>query len=182
MKYKIIYADPPWKWKNYNDKTAHWWVGEHYSLMTIEEIKSMPVKQISDNDSTLFIWITDPFLPKVFEVINSWGFKYKTVAFTWVKTNRTKSGYYKGMGYWTRSNPELCLLATKGNPKRYNANVEQLVFSSRREHSRKPDVIRNKIIDLCGDLPRIELFAREQFDGWDCYGDELPDTIQKMIN
>jgi len=180
-KYQIIYADPPWKWKNYNDKTAHWWVGKHYSLMDLEEIKSLPIKDIVDNDCVLFIWISDPFLSKVFAVIKSWGFEYKTVAFTWVKTNKSDGKDFLGMGYWTRSNPEMCLLGTKGHPKRLSANVKQLVFSKRGEHSRKPDEVRNKIVELIGDVPRIELFARQRFEGWDAWGNEVSKTTQKLL-
>ena len=77
------------------------------------------------------------------------------------------------MGYWTRANPEMCLLATRGKPKRISKSVKQLVIDIRREHSRKPDRIRNDIIELCGDLPRIELFARQKADGWDNWGNEI---------
>ena len=111
-------------------------------------------------------------LPQDFEVIKAWGFKYKTVAFTWVKENKSE-GYFTGLGYWTRANPEMCLLATKGKPKRISKSVRQLVMDKRREHSRKPDRIRNDIVELCGDLPRIELFARQRVDGWDNWGNQV---------
>jgi site-specific DNA-methyltransferase (adenine-specific) len=111
-------------------------------------------------------------LPEAIKVIQSWGFKYKTVAFTWVKENKHK-GYFTGLGYWTRSNPEMCLLATKGKPKRISKSVRQLVMDKRREHSRKPDRIRNDIVELCGDQPRIELFARQKAKGWDSWGNEI---------
>ena len=107
------------------------------------------------------------------KVIDAWGFTYKTVGFTWAKSNKTNMGMFTGLGYWTRSNPEMCLLATKGKPKRVSKSVAQLVIDQRREHSRKPDRIRNDIIELCGDLPRIELFARQTFDGWDAWGNEV---------
>ena len=118
------------------------------------------------------MWVIDPLLDKAFEVINAWGFKYKTVAFTCAKTNKTKPGFFTGLGYWTRGNPEMCLLATKGKPKRISKSVAQLVIDERREHSRKPDRIRNDIVKLCGDISRIELFARQRFEGWDAWGNE----------
>ena len=112
-------------------------------------------------------------LPEAFKVIESWGFKYKTVAFTWAKTNKKSKGFFTGLGYYTRGNPEMCLLATKGKPKRISKSVRQLVVDQRREHSRKPDRIRNDIIQLCGDISRIELFARQKTKGWDVWGNEI---------
>jgi len=120
----------------------------------------------------LLMWVTDPFLQKSFEVIESWGFEYKTVAFTWVKTNRKSDGYFTGLGYWTRANPEMCLLATKGKPKRISSSVNQLLVSKRREHSRKPDEMYSKIEDLLSG-PYIELFARTQRQGWDSWGNQV---------
>ena len=176
-KYQIIYADPPWQFKNYNDDTATNWAGGHYTLMTLDDIKNLPIKNISGEDCVLFLWVTYPTLPRAFEVIKAWGFEYKTVAFTWVKQDKSGMGIYLGMGYWTRSNAEICLLATKGNPKRENADVRQIVLSPRREHSQKPSEIRERIIRLLGDLPRIELFARRKVDGWDCWGNEVESDI-----
>jgi len=112
-------------------------------------------------------------LPEAIETIKRWGFKYKTVAFTWVKENKKSDGYFTGLGYWTRANPEMCLLATKGKPKRLSKAVKQLIISKRQEHSKKPDEIRDRIIQLCGDLPRIELFARQKVKGWDYWGDQV---------
>ena len=112
-------------------------------------------------------------LPEALEVIKRWGFTFKTVAFTWVKENKKSNGYFTGMGYWTRCNPEQCLLATKGKPKRISRSVRQLVISKLQQHSKKPDDIRNRIVELCGDLPRIELFARQRTEGWDCWGNEV---------
>jgi N6-adenosine-specific RNA methylase IME4 len=182
MKYQIIYADPPWKFKYYGKSDDRYRRAEnHYSVMNLDDIKNMDIQDISSNDCCLFLWVIDPMLHYGIEVMNSWGFKYKTVAFTWVKKYRNGKPFY-GMGFWTRSNPEMCLLGTKGHPKRVSCNVPQLVISPIKEHSRKPDEIRRLIVELCGDVPRIELFARNRFDGWDCYGNQLSTTIQKMIN
>jgi len=171
-KYQIIYAAPPWYFKNYNDNTATRWVGEHYKIMELDDIKKLPVSKITDKDSILFLWVTFPFLDKAFEVIKSWGFKYKTVAFVWIKTNKEKS-LFTGMGYWTRSNAEICLLATKGKPKRISNNVHQIIVSNRRKHSEKPPETRERIVELIGESSRIELFARNSIDNWDCWGDEI---------
>ena len=172
-KYNIIYADPAWYFKTYSDKGDKRSATQHYDCMSISDIYNLPVNTISDNDCILFIWVIDPMLPEAIEVIKSWGFKYKTVAFTWVKENKKSEGYFTGLGYWTRANPEMCLLATKGKPKRLSKSVRQLIVSKLQQHSKKPDEIRNRIIELCGDLPRIELFARQKTPGWDVWGNEV---------
>jgi len=174
-KYNIIYADPPWNFKNYSNKTSNSNVNQHYQTMSMQEIKDLPVQDIADKDCILFMWCTDPLLPKQLEVVDDWGFTYKTVGFYWIKENKNqqKSLYWKGVGYWTRSNPEICIIATKGKPKRIGFNVDKLTFATRDIHSRKPQVIRDKIIELMGDIPRIELFARQTAEGWDSWGNEV---------
>ena len=172
-KYGVIYADPPWHFKVRSDKGKGRSPENHYPLMSLDDICKMNVRDISLPDSVLLLWVCDPMLDQAFKVIEAWGFQFKTVGFTWAKTNSKSLGFFTGLGYWTRSNPEMCLLATKGKPKRVGGNVDRLVVSERREHSRKPDRIRNDIIELCGDLPRIELFARQKFDGWDAWGNEV---------
>lgn len=179
-KYQIIYADPPWQFKNYNDATATNWVGQHYPLMDLETIKKLPIASLADSNCVLFLWITFPTIEKAFEVIRSWGFVYKTVAFVWVKQNSSGMGLWLGMGYWTRSNAEVCLLATRGNPKRIDAGVRQIVMSPRQEHSHKPSEVRERIVQLMGDLCRIELFARRKVEGWDCWGNEVESDIDLM--
>ena len=173
-KYQIIYADPPWKFKYYGKSDDKYRRAEnHYKVMNLEDIKQLPIQNIADDNCVLFMWVIDTLLDKAFEVIDDWGFKYKTTAFTWVKTNKGNGKYFYGMGYWTRCNPEICLLATKGKPKRIDGGVEQLIISERREHSRKPDEARDRIVQLMGDIPRIELFARQKIKGWDCWGNEV---------
>jgi len=172
-KYNIIYADPAWYFKTYSDKGDKRSATQHYDCMSISDIHNLPVSSISDNDCILFIWVIDPMLPEAIEVIKSWGFKYKTVAFTWVKENKKSDSFFTGLGYWTRGNPEMCLLATKGKPKRLSKSVRQLIVSKLQRHSKKPDEIRTRIIELCGDLPRIELFARNKTPGWDVWGNEV---------
>lgn len=123
------------------------------------------------------MWATYPKMQEALDLIKAWGFTYKSIAFQWVKENRSGSGYFFGLGRWTRGNTEPCLLAIKGKPRRISAGVSQLVFSPVRRHSQKPDVVRDKIIELMGDLPRIELFARSGAEGWDCWGNEAPGTV-----
>lgn len=170
-KYKIIYADPPW---SYRDKALAGNRGAccKYPVMNIDDIKNLPVKDIADDDCILFLWVTFPKLNECFEVIESWGFNYKTVAFTWVKKYKN-GGNFMGMGRWTRSNAEICLLATKGKPKRVNAGVRQIIESVPEKHSKKPDIVRDKIVELCGDLSRIELFARNESVKWETWGNEV---------
>lgn len=175
-KYSIIYADPPWDYKNKGTRAA---ASKHYETMTVEDVKKMPVGAaggIADDNCTLFIWATFPMLREALEIIEAWGFTYKTIAFNWVKQNKSGSGLFWGLGNWTRSNSEICLLAVKGKPKRVNASVHSVIIAPARQHSRKPDEVRNRIVELMGDLPRIELFAREAAPGWDVWGDEAPDT------
>lgn len=119
------------------------------------------------------MWVTMPKLNECFSLIHDWGFVYKTVGFTWVKKNKKSPTWFMGMGRWTRANSELCLIATKGSPKRINAGVHSVIDSPIERHSKKPDEVRHRIVKLIGDLPRIELFAREKSDGWDSWGNEL---------
>ena len=173
-KYNIIYADPAWHFKNWNKDNSNVKKGiPPYPTMSDEEIKNLPVQDISDTNCILFIWITYPKLLASLETIEKWGFTYKTCAFSWIKQNKKSNGIYMGMGYWTRANNEICLLATKGKPKRISKSVKQLVVDRRREHSRKPDRIRDDIVQLCGDVSRIELFARQKTEGWDSWGNEV---------
>ena len=171
-KYNIIYADPPWSYRD-NCNAGKRGASHKYKTQSIDWIKSLPVNDIAADDCALFIWVTMPQLPVVFDVISQWGFDYKTNAFTWVKKNKKSDSWFWGMGNWTRANPELCLLATKGSPKRVSAAVHSVIASPIREHSQKPDETRKRIVELMGDLPRIELFAREITPGWDVWGDEV---------
>lgn len=173
-KYSIIYADPPWR---YRMNKGHGMAENHYATMGLEEICALPVADISAKDSALFLWATLPQLPDAFRVIHAWGFRYKTAAFVWLKRNSKSDGWFFGLGYWTRSNAEICLLATKGRPRRQSAAVHQLIVSPVETHSKKPDIVREKIVELMGDLPRVELFARQRTPGWEVWGNEVNSTI-----
>ena len=185
-KYKIIYADPPWQYRVYSKKGKGRSAENHYHTMNIDDIRSLPVGEIADDDCVLFLWITFPCLKEGISVMESWGFTYKTCGFNWVKRNKKKDTYFMGLGFWTRSNSEVCLIGTKGHPKRVSKAVPQVCDARVMEHSRKPSEVRERIVELCGDVPRIELFAREAVKGWDCFGDEIDgaeirDALKEVI-
>ncbi len=150
-KYSIIYADPPWMYRDkMKMKGVHGEIrgaASFYDTMDLSDIKALPIKNIAKENSILFMWITMPMLDKAFQVMEAWGFTYKTCGFCWIK--RTKNGkIHLGLGHYTRGNSELCLIGI-------------------------PDIVRDKIVELMGDLPKIELFARQQAEGWDCWGNEV---------
>lgn len=176
-KYGIIYADPPWHYRVYSKKGAGRSAESHYPTMTIEKIQALPVSELADKDCALFMWIIFPLLKESLSVLSAWGFKFKTIAFVWIKQNRKSDSLFWGMGYWTRTNAEFCVLATKGKPKRMAKNVHQVIVSHIEEHSKKPDEARRRIVRLMGDLPRIELFARQKSAGWDVWGNEVESNI-----
>lgn len=169
--YGVIYADPAWKFAVRSPKGAGRSAEQHYPCMKLPDIKALPVLEHAADDCVLLMWVTDPFLEKGFEVIKSWGFTYKTVGFYWAKTNQSGSPFMGG-GYWTRANPEQCLLATRGSPKRLNKDVRRLVVDQRREHSRKPDRMYRDIERLAPG-PYCELFARSGRPGWDSWGNDV---------
>lgn len=174
-KYRAIYADPPWSFRNWSAKGTGRNAVSHYDCLDFQSLSALPVARIAADDCALFLWVTDPLLPKAIQLIEAWGFEYKTVAFYWVKLNsaaKHDADYFTGLGYWTRANPEQCLLATRGKPSRLAKDMRRLCLERRREHSRKPDVVRERIERLVAG-PYIELFARETKSGWDCWGDQV---------
>ena len=154
--YNIIYADPPWR---YEQRKVQGAAENHYPTMSIDELCALPVPELAAKDCTLFLWATFPQLPEALRLI------------------RASPSWFYGMGYWTRSNAEICLLATKGKPKRQSAGVHQFIISPIEQHSKKPDDARDKILALMGDLPRVELFARQKTPGWDVWGNEIASDI-----
>ena len=173
-RYGIIYADPPWQYERNGVQGA---AEKHYSTMNINDICALPVADIAAQDSALFLWATFPMLSEALQVISAWGFTYKTTAFVWLKQNKKSPGWFYGIGYWTRSNAEICLFATKGSPRRQSKSVHQFIISPIEGHSKKPDITRDKIAELMGDLPRVELFARQATPGWDVWGNEVKSTM-----
>jgi site-specific DNA-methyltransferase (adenine-specific) len=171
-KYNIIYADPPW---SYKDKANAGKRGASHKYKTQSEdwIADLPVPEIAADDCALFLWATMPHLPSAIMTMMAWGFEYKTTAFTWVKKNKVKDSWFMGMGNWTRANAEVCLLGINGKPKRISASVRSVIDAPIGKHSEKPPETRDRIVQLLGDLPRIELFARQTAPGWDAWGDEI---------
>jgi len=181
--YHVILADPPWSYRVWAKKDCARTAESHYPTMPLEDIQALRVQNLAAKNCALFLWVTFPLLQEAFRVIEAWGFIYKTVAFVWVKENKKSPSLFWGLGHWTRANAELCLLATKGSPARQSARVHQVLLSPVEEHSKKPDGIRERIVTLMGDVPRIELFARQATPGWDVWGNEVvssPGIAQRL--
>jgi N6-adenosine-specific RNA methylase IME4 len=178
MKYSIIYADPPWSFNNKNTggnlKSG---AANQYRVMSINDICNLPIANIAADDSILFMWWVGSMPKEALDVVEAWGFKLKTMTgFTWNK--KTKSGKpFFGMGFWTRQGSENCLIAIKGKPKRINAGIRSVIEAEIGRHSEKPALFRDLIVDLMGDLPRVELFARQKAEGWDSWGNEVESDI-----
>ena len=173
MKYDVIYADPPW---TYNDKchAGERGAGYKYDLMTVPEICALPIRDIAADNCVLFMWWVGPQPREALQVVDAWGFTLKNMTgFTWHKL--TKNGHdHFGMGHWTRGNVENVLIAVRGKPKRSCAGVSQLVHAKVREHSQKPDEVKDQIFRLMGaSVNRVELFARSKSAGWDVWGNEV---------
>jgi N6-adenosine-specific RNA methylase IME4 len=176
-RYNIIYADPAWKYRLHGNVPPDREVTNHYNVLATKEIADLPVRDICENNCVLFMWVIFPKLDEFMDVVTGWGFEYKTVAFTWIKKNKNNGKNFMGLGSYTRANAEIVILGKRGKLKILDHSVMQVVESERREHSRKPDIIRDMIVRLCGDLPRIELFARERVAGWDSWGNEVEPTL-----
>jgi N6-adenosine-specific RNA methylase IME4 len=203
FRYRALLVDPPWQMTMWSDKgrdrcpdglipgsRPESFVARHYQTMTMAQLLELPVNHLAAPDCALFMWAIDPMLPEAIDLGRRWGFEYKTVAFYWAKLRRVQSRrgeafkdtaermFPMGTGYWTRANPEPCLLFTRGNPKRLSAGVRKLIVSPRREHSRKPDEAHARIQRLC-EGPYGELFAREPRDGWEIWGDQTSHFLEE---
>lgn len=174
--YEVIYADPPWPYKD-KAQAGNRGVEFKYPVMTEKQIKGLQVDRLCAENCALFMWCTPPRMPLAFEVLRAWGFAYKTIAFTWVKT-RSEGKLHWGMGNWTRANPEHVLLGIRGKPKRIDAGVHSVVMSELRKHSEKPPEVRDRIVQLVGDVPRIELFSRVKPVGWDTWGNQVENDVE----
>ena len=177
-KYRIIYADPPWEYKQSGSaKNSRGMAKQHYSTMNTPDICNLPVRNIATEDAILFMWATFPNISEALAVMEAWGFIYKTAAFVWVKTNRKTDTLFWGMGAYTRANAEVCLLGiskkTKASEVVNSHKVHQIVQAKVGRHSEKPAIVREKIHELVGSVSRIELFARQETSGWDCWGNEV---------
>ena len=171
MQYKVILADPPWSWKAWGVKGEKKSAKKHYRVMEPVDLRGLPVADRAASDAVLFMWCISSMLGDALKLIDAWGFTYKTAGFVWIKTNRQSGSLFWGLGYHTRQNAELCLLATRGKPKRLSGGVHQVIMSPRREHSRKPDEIYERIEALYPG-PYLEMFSRTDRAGWDAWGDE----------
>lgn len=178
-----ILADPPWSFLTWNGKagTPHRGAHDHYAVMSAADLRLLPVAASSARDCALFMWAVDSHLDVAIRLGEAWGFEFKTVAFVWTKLLETAAqfGFFPpeprhriGMGFWTRKQAELCLLFTRGTPKRRSKAVRQIIASPRREHSRKPDEQYERIEALVAG-PYLELFARHTRPGWTAWGNEV---------
>lgn len=184
--YGAILADPPWRFRTWDNREAivtrtgtACSAAVHYQTMAIEDIRALPVHALAADDCALFLWVTWPNLLDAIGIIEAWGFAYKTCAFAWMKAHAGQIEMFRddfddqmGLGYWTRANSEVCLLATRGKPQRLHRDVRQAIIEPRREHSRKPDCVHGRIERLIAG-PYLELFARSQRPGWDVWGNEI---------
>lgn len=185
--FRAVLADPPWRFNTWNktevvaareSKTTYKSASVHYRTMPLDEIMAMPVGDACAADAALFMWTCWPMLLESLALIEAWGFKFKTCGFFWTKAHAGQIDMFRddldalmGQGYWTRSNSEPCLLATRGKPKRLHADVRQGIIEPRREHSRKPDCTHERIERLVAG-PYLELFGRRSRPGWTVFGNE----------
>jgi N6-adenosine-specific RNA methylase IME4 len=188
--YRAICADPPWHFKSYTALQVENWssrrdAGKHYEVMSLDAIAALPVRELAHpGGSHLFLWATGPCLRDAFAVMEAWGFKYSSVAFTWVKLRRSfavdqfrliggidESDLHVGLGLTTRKNAEFVLLGRRGNCRRAAKDVREIIMEPVREHSRKPDEMYARVERYC-EGPYAELFSRETRAGWDAFGNE----------
>ncbi len=181
-RYQIIYADPPWEYRDKRETHSRISGGasSHYTTMKLRDICNLGIdlRPHLAEDCMLFLWATFPNLSEALQVIKAWGFEYKTLGFSWIKTNKNDGKPFFGIGHYTKSNCEVCLIGVRGKPPIASNSVSSVIISPKQSHSEKPPEIRTKIAELCGDLPRIELFARRKVDKWDCWGNEVESDIE----
>jgi len=176
--YDLILADNPWHFKTYGKTKANT-PQSHYSTMTIQEMRDMPVKQMTAKNCVLFFWVVDWLSPSVSEsIVNAWGFTYRTKAWTWIKSTKSGMGFHVGRGYYTQSNPEDCWLCVKGSMPVSDRGVLSIIYSPIQEHSRKPDAQYSMINKLYPNAAnKLELFARRRQSGWDAFGNQVEGSI-----
>src|SRR6266545_2734211 len=179
LTYQLIYADPPWHFRVRSQKGEGRSAKNHYPVMSLYDIAALPIAKIAAKNSVLLMWVIDPMLDVAFDIIKAWGFRFKTVGFYWVKQNLKSLGFFTGLGYYTRANPEQCLLATHGaGLQRTDRGVQRLIVAPRGRHSEKPKEAYDRIERLFGNVSRIELFARQRRIGWDAFSNEVQGSIR----
>lgn len=178
-KYSIIYCDPPWKFKNHT--TGGQMIGGasyHYNTETIKNLKKMDINSITEKDCVLFMWWVASQPKEAIELVEEWGFEIKTMtAFNWVKTTKTGKLFF-GMGFWTRAGSENCLIAIKGKPKKISSSIRSVHLLINEKHSKKPQLFRDLIVQMFGNLKKLEMFAREKSEGWDVFGNQIENSIK----
>lgn len=179
-KYSVIYADPPWAYRQCGATAkSRGNALKHYPTMTTAEICALPVREICGGGSACFMWATFPNIGEAIKVMEAWGFQYKTAAFVWIKKNAKSGTNFWGMGAYTRANAEVCLLGVspgfKAGERIHSHRVHQIIEAPFEGHSKKPDETRRRIVELLGDVPRLEMFARQRAGGWDAWGNEAPE-------
>jgi len=174
-KYSLIYADPAWTYRD-SAKDGQRGAACKYPVMNLADICRLPVWDMADDNCLLAMWWVPTMPAEALKVIDSWGFRLMTMkGFTWQKTNKHKGNNAMGMGWMTRANSEDCLFAVRGKLlARADASISQHITAPRGRHSEKPDIVRQLLVKLVGDVPRIELFARQAADGWDSWGNQSP--------
>ena len=177
-KYQIIYADPPWELKYVKETKAG--INTYdlpYPTMTSGAIMSLPISDLADNNCVLFLWVTDNKIPIIYDLMRCWGFSYSSVGFVWNKVAKTTDGVNATLGKYTRKSCEFCYIGRRGSPVINSCSTDQYIGIPKERHSKKPDEIKSRIVTLCGDLPRVELFARQKTEGWDVWGNEVESDI-----
>jgi len=169
-KFNVILSDCPWQ---YDDKAGKRGADKHYATLSMKELMFLRVGDLAAENCAHFMWVTGPFMLEGIRLLRAWGFRYRNIAFTWIKTNRKSGTLFTGMGHYTRSNPEFVLLGIKGKMERKSASVHSVIMAPMISHSAKPPEIRDRIVELFGDVPRLEMFARAPWEGWEQTGLEL---------
>ena len=186
-KYHLILVDPPWQYARTRGKGT---TREHYATMSAGELRALPVADLAAPDCALLLWTTGPMYPEALRLIDAWGFQYKNPMFVWVKTTKADRPMF-GLGSYTRSCVEFVLLATRGKilPYKASSSVSQLLWAQRREHSRKPEELYDRLAEFFGDnyrqperMRKIELFARERRVGWYCWGNETSKFNHSVVS
>ena len=176
-KFATISMDPPWSFKTYSDKGKDRSPEQHYPTMSYDELAALPIPELMAENGVLHLWTSWPLLAQAFNLLSHWGLHYSTCGLLWIKTKRDGSeGLFTGMGYWSRSNSEFTLLATRGHPVRLGKDVHQVIIAPVMEHSRKPEEAASRMERLSPG-PYLEMFARRTRPGWTVWGNEIESGV-----
>lgn len=179
MTFDVILADPPWKFKVWSDETGRGKSADrHYPTMDLEAIADLPVRDLIGKNAALFLWVVD-WLPLDYRdrLIRKWGFTYRTRGWVWIKSKRDGTGFHFGTGYYTRANPEDCLLCVRGSMPVADRGISRVLYAPVGRHSEKPVASYEIIERLYPGKKYLELFARTRRDGWSVWGNEVDSDI-----